>query len=210
MGEYEMTEKALGGLISMSVLVCVLTSGCKMPEQTGFLSDYSRLEKVGSTRMSYVSPDLRDYEAFIVPPIQLRWQNDPSKLTEEEKAEIVRYFHDAMVKQLRDSNIQVVSDPGSKVARFRVAITDVEKSKWYLSLQPASKLSGAGTGGASMEAELVDSVTGKQLLAVIQAGRGNQFELDHFKPLDDVENVCDDWARQVADRLDEARSQAGQ
>jgi len=31
-----------------------------------------------------------------------------------------------------------------------------------------------------MEAEVIDSATGEQLAALVQAGRGNQFELDTF------------------------------
>ena len=44
----------------------------------------------------------------------------------------------------------------------------------------------SAAGGASMEMEVVDSVSGKQLAASVKKGRGNQFELDHFDELDDI------------------------
>ncbi len=50
-----------------------------------------------------------------------------------------------------------------KPTRVRFAITDVQKSKWYLNLYAPMKLSGAFTGGASLEGEAIDSVTGVQL-----------------------------------------------
>ena len=205
-----MGAKTRISLVIIPILLGMLTVGCKTPEPTGFLSDYSRLEKASSTKMNYISPELRDYKAFIVDPIQMRVEEDKSKLKEEQKAEVVKYFHDTLEDLLRERGVTIVSDPGPRVARFRIALTNVQKSKWYLNLHPGSKLSGAAAGGASMEAEVIDSVTGDQLAAVIQAGRGNQFELDHFSSLDDVRDVIDKWAKQAGDRLDEARKQAGQ
>ena len=66
-------------------------------------------------------------------------------------------------------------------------------------------MTGAGLGGASMEGEVVDSVTGKQLGAVVQSGKGNQFELDTFSELDDVKDVIDSWAEAAGKRLKELR-----
>ncbi len=46
---------------------------------------------------------------------------------------------------------------------------------------------------------------GKQLGAVVQSGKGNQFELDTFSELDDVKDVIDDWAEAAGKRLKELR-----
>jgi hypothetical protein len=46
-------------------------------------------------------------------------------------------------------------------------------------------------------------VSGEQLAAGIKAGKGNQFELDYFKALDDVKDVIDRWAKEAGKRLDE-------
>jgi len=42
---------------------------------------------------------------------------------------------------------------------------------------PQASLMGAGVGGAAMEAELVDSVTGKQIGAVIESRKGSRKSL---------------------------------
>jgi hypothetical protein len=88
----------------------------------------------------------------------------------------------------------------------RVALTDINESTWWLNLHPASKISGVGTGGASMEGEVVDSITGRQLGAVIQSGKGSQFELDTFNRLDDVKDAINTWAENAGNRMAELRA----
>lgn len=189
--------------------VAFLAAGCaSMPEPIGFLSDYSRLEKTGHARMGFVSPELREYDAFMIDPVEYRLTRDKEVITPEQKADIANYFRTAFKRVLREQNYKIVDETGVRVARLRAAITDIRKSKWYLNLHPASKLSGAGTGGASMEGEIIDSVTGKQLAGVIVSAQGSQFELDHFKSLDDVEDVIDGWAKTLGSRIEELRGKA--
>ena len=117
-------------------------------------------------------------------------------------------MRNSLRKALRDNGFRLTETPDSDIGLIRVAITDVQKSKWYLNLHPATKLTGAGLGGASMEGEVVDSVTGKQLGAVVQSGKGNQFELDTFSELDDVKDVIDRWTEAAGKRLRELRERA--
>ena len=191
--------------------VAMLVAGCaSTPEPTGFLSDYSRLEKTGDARMGYVSPKLAEYDAFMIDPVEYRLDSEKPVLTDEQKAEVANYFRTTFERTLREKNYKIVTTSGPRVVRFRAAFTDVQKSKWYMNLHYATKMAGAGAGGASIEAEAIDSVTGEQLGGVIAAGKGNQFELDHFKAFDDVEDVIDKWAKILASRLDELRDEARQ
>jgi hypothetical protein len=186
------------------VALLVAVGGCaSTPEPIGFISDYSRLEKAGEGRLQYVSTDLKNYDSFIVDPVQMRAHRDPPVLKPDERAMVTNYFHDAFTKMLSSKGYKVVSVSGPQTARVRIALTDVQKSKWYLNLHGAMKLTGVGLGGASMEGEVIDSVTGAQLAAAIKAGRGNQFELDTFKSLDDVKDVIDKWAKEAGKTLDE-------
>ena len=157
--------------------------------------------------MRFISPELREYKRYMVDPVEMRIQRDV--LDPNERAEVAAYMRDALTRVLKAQGFDLADQSGVGVARFRLAITDVQLSKWYLNLHPASKMTGAGSGGASMEAEVIDSVTGKQLAAVIQVGRGNQFELDTFSKLDDVKDVIDKWADNAAKRLKELRDSRG-
>jgi hypothetical protein len=181
-----------------------LLSGCSasLPKQSGFISNYSTLEKVDSNWMRYISEDIRSYKEFMVDPIEIRVK---SGLNAKQKAELANYMHEQFVKSISDKGFVVVSRPGPNVARVKYAITDVDKAKWYLNLHPATKATGAGLGGASMEGEVIDSVTGEQLAAVIRSDYGSRFEIDAFSKLDDMKDAIKKWADAAADRLDEIR-----
>ena len=156
-------ERNVAFLVSYTI-VALLVAGCaSTPEPIGFLSDYSRLEKTGQAKMGYVSRQLAEYDAFMIDPVEFRLRRDPPVLTGEQKAEVANYFRTTFERTLLEKNYKIVRASGPRVARFRAAITDVQKSKWYLNLHPGSKLSGVAAGGASMEAEIIDSVTGEQL-----------------------------------------------
>lgn len=200
----------MGRLISTFLLVAaaamIVGCGPKTPVQTGFLSTYDNLKVVDNTRMRFVSEDLKNYSAFIVDPVELRVQENPPVLTPEHRAEVAVYFREAFIKVLTDRGYSVVDEAGVGVARVQLALTDVQTTTWWLNLHPASKLTGAGTGGASMEGEIVDSVTGEQLAAVVQAGKATQFKLDSFSTLTDVKQTIDGWANTAGQRLDDLRS----
>jgi hypothetical protein len=91
------------------------------------------------------------------------------------------------------------------VARFRLAITDLDKSSPVLNAIPQTKLVGTGLGGASMEGELLDSVTGEQIAAVVQSQVGKRLSLEGLSKWGDAKAVIDDWAETFVERLDEAR-----
>ena len=55
-----------------------------------------------------------------------------------------------------------------------------------------------------MEAEAVDTGTGEQIAAVIQAQQGNRLSLDGLKKWSSAKSVMDDWAKRFRKRLDEA------
>ncbi len=197
--------------IALVRFVCVVVVGCLFvgcgstpPPQTGFISDYSNLQKVGENKMRYISSGLAEYDTFIVDPIQMRG-GEESELTAQQKADVAQYFHDRFVEVLKNGGYRLTGDAGVGTARVRLALTDIQSATWWMNLHPGSKLTGAGTGQASMEGEVIDSVTGEQLAAVVKSGKGNQFELDTFDALDDIKDVIDGWAKEAEQRLRELR-----
>jgi phenylpyruvate tautomerase PptA (4-oxalocrotonate tautomerase family) len=188
----------------LMIWVAAMAPGCaSTPAPTGFLSDYSRLEMVKAGWMRYISPKLAEYSGFMIDPVQIRVEREA--LDAEKRAEVARYMRDAIVRVLDENDYAVVTQSGTRTARLRVAITDIQESKWYLNIHPATKLTGVGKGGASMEAEVIDSVTGEQLAATIRRGQGKQFELSPFSTIDDVKAVIDKWAEAAGERLQELK-----
>ena len=97
-------ERNVALLVSFT-FVALHASGCaSTPEPTGFLSDYSRLEKTGQARMGFVSPQLNDYNAFIVDPVEYRIDRDKQVITDEQKAEIANYFRKSFDRALSDDH----------------------------------------------------------------------------------------------------------
>jgi hypothetical protein len=172
---------------------------------SGFLADYSHLEAQDDGSLRYLGPKMREYNSYILDPIEIREQKSPPVLTPQQSADVAKYFNQSLAKELTRRGYHVVNEPAVGVARVRIAITGVQKSTWWMNLHPASKLSGVGTGGAAMEGEVIDSVTGEQLAAAIQGGKGSQFELDTFSQLDDVKDAIDGWTKRMGERLDQLR-----
>lgn len=193
----------------LSVLIVLAQCGCasKPPAmQTGFLSDYSKLKEVNAYRMSYVNPQLARYSTFIIDPVEFTMP--PQRFTPEQRAEVANHFNRRLVELVQNEGLTVTTTVGVGVARVQIALTDIAESTWWKKIHPVSKVAGAGTGGAAMEGEIVDSVTGAQLGAVVQSATGNQFNFLAFSTVADVNSAIDKWAATAAGTLKELRAEA--
>ena len=114
-------------------------------------------------------------------------------------------FHKDIVSKLQAANYNVVNSPGPGVARVRVAITDIDKSMPVLNIIPQTHLMGFGIGGASMEAEVVDSVSGKQIAAVVKGEKGSRLSFAGMTSrTGDAQAVCGKWADAFVKHLNQA------
>ena len=179
----------------------ILVTGCtSMPPKSGFLSDYSELQLIqddapvwdfvdasgvarsrSTLRIWANSPDLDEiagYDSAIVDPFVLRLSKNssgnwvsPAKLNELTEA-----LHTAFVESLSDC-YTIVAEPGEGVVRFRSAMTDLSPMIVYHSAEDIAALTWANSsaGGGAFEVEMVDSVTKKQIAAVVGKSRGGRF-----------------------------------
>ena len=194
-------------LFTAALVLGGCTGSPKQAPPTGFLSDYSRLRsktEAGQADLRYVNQEqLRQYTQFIIDPVvvHLHDKDQSSALDQEKLNELTTYAHGALVNAIQDG-YAVVAQPGPGVARVRLAITDIKKSKPALSVVPQMKLLGTGLGGAAMEAEVVDAVTGEQLAAAIDARGGNRLTFDSLSSLGDAKGAIDAWAGNFRKGLD--------
>jgi len=192
-------------------LAPVLISGCATPAaKTGFLKDYSKLEPDPDIdgRHRYINPNMNagEYSKFIVDPVVLSLSETGKErdIDQEDLNEQVTFFHQKIVEEL-EKDYRVVSSPGKGVARVRVAITDVEKTNPLLNIHPGTKLTGAGLGGAGMEAELVDSVTGQTIAAAIDNQEGSRMSLlAGVQWFGHAQAVMENWADDLKKFIDQA------
>jgi len=186
-------------------LVGLYACGGQAPVDNGFLSDYSKLEKnpryAGSK--TYFNPDtpVKNYSRFIVNPVQIRLSSlginrrtDPDKLQE-----ISQYTHQQFVASLQNSGYEVVTSPGPGTMIIRSALTEVAPSD----LQSRSFMMNVSLGGASIEVEFIDALTGETIAEAMESQRGTHTKV--AKDLNEYSNakdVIDRWAVRLVQWLD--------
>ncbi len=201
-------------LMVVAVGLMLIQCGCGGGvTKTGFLTDYSRLSKESDTSLRHLNKRaLAKYSNFIVDPVEVHFHRGAKaiehrtkgKLTQRQLTDLTNYMHARIVKAVEDSGSRIAYQPAAGVARLRVALTDIDRST-AASLLPQAKLAGAGIGGASMEAEIVDSMTGEQIGAVVESKKGSRMPFANLGEWDAAKQVINDWAKRLQKRLEEAR-----
>ena len=203
-----------------SILVLGLLVGCSgRPKvgHSGFLGDYSQFKPhpdvKGAMLYEHPSRSLKQYNKFIIDPVVVHFAPDAKEtaIDPDELKELTDYFEEQLVKGLSESgHYQVVSAPGPGVLRLRIAITGIEKTTPIANIHPAMKMSGMGLGGAAMEAEAVDSVSGDRVAAVVDAQSGGRMGLTAgWTKYGHAKQVMNGWVERFVKRLDKAHGYKG-
>lgn len=204
--------------IALVLAACAGTRGRRgAPEFSGFLRDYSQLTEEGgaTARLSYLNPkaDWGRYDAIWIESVSLWRSSDAAKLEPEEAQQLTDYLYQALHEELSKS-FRMASGPGVGVIQFRAALTEAKganvPAKAITTVVPqlnlASTLVGVGgdlavtVGEATIEAEVLDSMTKLRLGAVVdqQAGRKSVTQL---KKWSDVKVACEHWAEALREDL---------
>ena len=94
------------------------------------------------------------------------------------------------------------------MATVRWGLTAVDATIGVLNVSIATKITGAGLGGAAMEGEIVDSITGEKIAASIRWGSGSRILRAGITKLGDAKIQVNDWAKALRRRLDEAHGKS--
>jgi hypothetical protein len=206
---------------------CASTAKSKDVTKSGFLENYGQL-KVGTedqAQLIYIDStvDFKAYKKILMDPIKVYAAEKDSnlkKLSKEELQALVNYL-DATLRENLKKDYTFVDAPGSDVMRLRVAITDAEDSNVTLdtvsSILPigmALNLIQVGitgkssfVGEAGIEAEIVDSQSGKRMAAAVDRRVGAKYtgKFDKFNEWHAVTDSYDFWAQRMQTRLAELR-----
>jgi hypothetical protein len=162
--------------------------------------------------MEYKHPTsgLRDYDKFMIDPVIVHFApNAKGTAIDPSKVKQLTDYAAAELHKSLSARYQVVSASGPGVLRLRLALTDIKKTTPAMSIHPATKLSGVGLGGASMEAEAIDSKTGERVLAVVDTRVGDRFAVSAgLDPLGHAKQVIRRWAERFLKRIDKAHGYA--
>ena len=195
----------LGAALTVGLVGCTLEA-----QRSGFLGDYSQLTPSPTMEgaMVYVNPatPLRNYSKFIVDPVVAHFAPDAKGGGIDPKTldELTDHFHAEMVKALTEGGYAVVKDPGPGVLEVRAAITQIDKTVPVANIHPAMKMSGLGLGGASMEAEGIDTATKTRVFAVTDSQKGSRMDITGgLQWYGNAKGVMSDWAKRLVKKLDE-------
>ncbi len=197
-------------VIFFGTILGVLATACATvqdPGQAGYLSDYSNLEEIDENHLLFDSGNLGNYSKFIIEPVAMLYRQPEEKriFTDKELEDLQAHFKTAVSEALtEDDGYQVVEVAGPGTARLRIGITDVDDTIGALNVTIYTKITGAGLGGAAMEGELVDSMTGEQIAAVSQWGSGSRILRAGFTHTGDAKILMDRWAKDLRKMIDEA------
>ncbi len=207
------------------VIICfalMIAAGCtaKQVKHSGFLENYPEFKSgpTGGADFVYMKEgvDFKRYNKIMMNHVVLYFEDDAEYkgIHPEELAEMSNTFHKAIVDNLEGA-YPLVEKPGPDVMRLRFAITDVVANKpgmgtiatvmpIGLALSTVKKgVTGthSGVGQASIEVEILDSVTNERIGAAIDTRPGGKIE--GFTKWGAVEGAFEFWAKRLRTWLDE-------
>lgn len=180
----------------LSVSAVLIVAGCASsppPRESGFLGDYSRLEKQdapgGGTRLAYINSSFTPdkYSALWVDPVVFYPEPKPTENVSMATMNQVRQYMDEAVRARLANKVRLVNHAGPGVAHVRLAITAVgaetEALAPYQYIPIGLIITGAKAaieGGRpqnaslAIETQVLDSQTGQLLFASVRGGTGEQ------------------------------------
>ena len=206
-------------------LVFAALTGCATgPRQSGFLGDYySKLEPgpEGGVKYRWLKPgvDFSKYHKLMIDSVIFYYapDSDDKGIDAEQMKELTDAFNAQIVTELK-GKYPVVAEPGPDVARLRIALTDVKKSKPVVSavtsvvpvgigvsaIRKGSGGAWSGSGATSAELMAVDSMTNEVIAVAEDEQTAGYF--DRFSQLGSAKEAFKFWVERIKLFIDEAHA----
>lgn len=215
-------------LLLTAIVGIALLTGCsahkvKDYKTSGFMLNYAGFE-VGSEdqpNLVYVNPDasLGVYNKIIIDHIVVYFNREyvDNGIDSEQLAELSDYFNQSLTNALQDRYI-IVTQPGEGVLRIRTAITGVVPGKpaanaassivpvgvAFSAIKKSTTGNNLAVGQASMEIELMDSLSGQRLAAAIDHREGGKGIVS--SKWSATKEAFDHWAKNLRNFLDKQKA----
>lgn len=190
------------GCIAALTLLAACAAG--PAPRTGFLGDYSRLERVGDSdsRLEQRPPvgyDLRRFRAVHIEPTAVQVEG----IDDAAKDKLAAAFRDALVERL-DGALPLAERSGPGVLKVRTAIVDARKANVAVNAVTSLLLMPITRGGMAAEAEVVDGGSGERIAALSWSRRGGKLtEMGlSYTELGEARSGLRAFARRLADLFD--------
>jgi hypothetical protein len=189
-------------------------------QYAGFLSNYDSLKPnpAFENTVTYVKQDdaknVHKYFAVIIEPVQIyvSTNTDISNMPDRGRTALAAYFQNAITRAVSDA-FPVVQEPGPLVLRLRTALIGVDVAPAAAGGKASGDAfeRGIDIGKVGVEMEMVDSVTGEQIVAAVDRqnlGAGAVVESEDIsrdEKLAAAKEAFDGWAARLRDFLDSAQ-----
>lgn len=213
--------KGFNLLLCSTLTSLLLVSGCttkttSAKQYSGFLGSYEGLTQTttpsGNTVLRWVDPDFKvsNYDNLIYYPVGFLPQPTPSERLSQQTLQGLLDYTNARISSSMGQRLRLVDTPAPRTLAFRGAITAVDASTQGLkpyevipfALVAAGAMTAAGQRDQNaelyLEAELIDTATGKPVLRVARKGFGKTLENDkQVITVSDLKSVIDDMTQDV-------------
>lgn len=202
-------RKRILAWLAMLAMVLLLMQGCaSAPRRTGFIPGDIELQPVprDQSMLWWEHPEFswHAYSKVILEPVQIRIESAQAE-RKVNLGELQALAEDlrAKVAAKLAPEYPVVEASGGDVLRIRAAITDVDPANPVLNVVTALALFvPMDMGGVSIEAEFIDSVSGRRMAAMADQKRGTPLQLaGSLKRFGHVRTAFDQWAEALKTAL---------
>lgn len=197
--------------VALAIAACATKSS-----PTGFLNDYSKLKpNPFFADLAWVAPDadFSKYDSMIIDPVVVYGER-AAALPEAERNNLANQLRNSFVRRM-GSRFNIVDSTGPSTLRLRMALSDVDatspKMNTVTTVLPQARLIGeaqrmaTGTqnfaGSTAMEAEFLDSSTGKQIAAGVDRQFGKKRLSTSASKWGEVRKIFDTWANEMTNNL---------
>ncbi len=214
------------GLIIASSMIMTLGACAKQVRYSGFLSSYSGLEKgpKEGADLVYIKlvVDFKKYKKIMMDQVVFYFSKDSEYkgIQPEEMKELADEFHKKFA-EIVGSDYPFTDTPGPDVVRIRTAITNIEQSHPGIGvittvipqalvvsyIKKGVTGEHTGVGSATMEMEVLDSMTNDRLATAVDTRSGGK--LAGWSKYGAVKEAFEFWAKRLKKRLDEIYGKEG-
>lgn len=220
------------GKLAAAVLIAAVAAGCASTrqsteiERSGFLGDYTLLERGGEGEAAFryvnTSADWPGYKNIMLDPITI-WRNeDTAAIPAEDLQRLADNLYSLLYQEL-EKDYTMVSRPQESTLRFQIAFTGADPSNATLDVVstviPIGLVVSSATefvtgepsfgGGATVEIKVTDAISGEIMGAALDRRVGGKDLGGAFDSWDDVNSAFVFWSQLTRFRLCKLRDDAG-
>ena len=199
---------------ALGLAACADTARVAVPDHK-FVNDISGMQRAddGEAETVYVQPGgakVEAYDSFIVDPVQIHYSDPEMKdLDEQDVQEFLDYFRLALANQLEEGGYRVVGQPGPGTLRLQATVVDLKVPNASANLAMIAGFPAAiSKGSVTIEVAFRDAQTNKLNAVMADSRRGGYMNGSPWSTWSDVKASVDEWAEEIREAIDAAKSQA--